>query len=165
MVSINKIGFNGSETTGSVAKNTARVATCPPEQLACDTVSFRGKETEEANKKKNKGLKAVLYILGAAALSVGGLGLLHKHGGAKLTEMINKAEGKWYKKPLEWTETASKKCHEWCSVIKKNTWDKLFKKAEDKADDAANAAAEGAQNAAGKAEEVAAEATEAANKA
>ena len=115
MYRINSVSFRGGsgESTGSPAysrgvNTEVPKPQCPPEQPNCDTVNFRGRDSE----KKHTALKWAIGLTGATALTIAGLAYAHK------TNAISKLNDGWFKDFVKKAEPATKKCHEWCSTLK-----------------------------------------------
>ena len=121
--------INGNEGTGSVADRTVEIAkhetsgsigarvgygsAITDNALACDTVCFKGKDS---NKKSNAGA-AILGTLLGIAVAVGSLGLLHKNAG--------KIESDKMKKFAKDINCVTEPCYKACSWVKKNCYDKI----------------------------------------
>lgn len=124
-MSVSCVSFRGSngETTGSPAyTNAARLRSVeqPAPQLPNDSVNFRGYD-EYGEKKKSKAPAIICSVLAIGAAIVG-MGYAHK------TDVIGKMKDGKFKDILSKTEPVLKKCHDWCSAVKKfgvNSWEKV----------------------------------------
>ena len=137
--------YDGGETTGSVAdrriyssakkETTGSVGVRPAQTTEtvnvdktpeCDTVCFRGRESE--NKRGVSFAGYLIATLGAAACIIGGLGCAHKYNA------LGKLSDGKVKDLLLKSEPALKTCYEWCAKSKgyaKQGYDKVasfFKK-------------------------------------
>lgn len=93
---MNKVSFHGSETAGSIGKrsvNNIRKTPIQPQEPACDTVSFRGRDYDDRPSFGSTLFKGAASI----AVVIGALGLAHKKNvfgklkNANLKKYINKA--------------------------------------------------------------------------
>ena len=115
MTGIAKVGFRGYEIPADTVKQAKQ---CPAGHPDCDQVHFRGELDEDKFEKQGTGKKVAVTVLSLAtiaALLIGGGGALHKYKGSILEKLGNK---EWLNKGFDFIEPATKKCHDWCSVVK-----------------------------------------------
>lgn len=133
----NTITFRGGESTGGVAdrkietakqestgsvgarKNQESIFTVDNE-LKQDTVCFRANPYQE-QKKETSALGIITGTAVGVALTVGLLGLAHKYDVVSKYIKNEKAQ-----KFFRHTDTVTKPCHEACTWVKKNCYDKII---------------------------------------
>ena len=107
------ISFNGSETTGSIAKQNLALShpkycAAPTIEPAQDTVNFKGQPQE----KKSTFFTKLLMAASVATLAVVGLGYSHK------ANWVDKLKDGKFKDFMKKTDVITKPCHDLCSKIK-----------------------------------------------
>ena len=109
------------ETTGGVGEVPAQINSAKVDKTPeCDTICFRSNDNQ-----KKKGVSfwgGVLMTLGAAAIIIGGMGLVQKNN------LIGRMNDGKTKELLMKSEPALKTCYEWCAESKsfvKKGYDKV----------------------------------------
>ena len=117
-VSDRQIETAKQETTGGVgARKNQDSVFIADNDLKQDTVCFRGQDN---NRKKSSTGWFAATIVADAAILVGLLGLAHKY------DVVSKIKHDKVKEFFRHTDAVTKPCHEACSWVRKNCYDKVL---------------------------------------
>ena len=129
------VSFMGGETTGGVADKqveTAKKETtggvgvrkqqesifAVDNEPKCDTVCFKGREYSGGSEKKSSTINYILGLSALTAITVGLLGLAHKHNA------VSKISNEKIKDFLKNSEKITEPCYRACKWVKNNSYDK-----------------------------------------